>query len=123
MRIINYQTDEGRVRLLLGDTDTDNLVLNDDQIGGFLDIAEGNIKRAAAAALDTIASSEALLSKKIRTQDRQTDGPAVADALRAHAKALRAEADSEDTQEEESFFLLTEPLRPTIRTEGEEWSR
>lgn len=122
MKVINYGTDEGRVRLLIADTDVNNLVLDDEQILGFLEIHGGNVKRAAAAALDTIASSEALLSKKIRTQDRQTDGPAVADALRAHAKALRAEADAEDTQEEESFFLLTEPLRPRVRAEGEEWS-
>ena len=120
MSIIDYTTDEGRVRLLIADTDTNNLVLDDDQILGFLEIHGGNLKRAAAAALDTIASSEALLSKKIRTQDHQTDGPAVADALRAHARALRDEADGEDTQEEESFFLLTEPLRPT-RVQGEEW--
>lgn len=122
MKVINYSTDEGRVRLLIADTDVDNLVLDDEQIAGFLDIHGGVVKRAAAAALDTIASSEALLSKKIRTQDRQTDGPAVADALRKHAAALRAEADAEDTQEEESFFLLTEPLRPRVRAEGEEWS-
>lgn len=122
MKVISYGTDEGRVRLLIADTDVNNLVLDDEQILGFLEIHGGNVKRAAAAALDTIASSEALLSKKIRTQDRQTDGPAVADALRAHAKALRAEADAEDTQEEESFFLLTEPLRPRVRAEGEEWS-
>lgn len=122
MKVISYGTDEGRVRLLIADTDVNNLVLDDEQILGFLEIHGGNVKRAAAAALDTIASSEALLSKKIRTQDRQTDGPAVADALRAHAKALRAEADAEETQDEESFFLLTEPLRPRVRAEGEEWS-
>lgn len=122
MKVISYGTDEGRVRLLIADTDVNNLVLDDEQILGFLEIHGGNVKRAAAAALDTIASSEALLSKKIRTQDRQTDGPAVADALRAHAKALRSEADGEDLVEEESFFLLTEPLLPT-RVEGEEWRR
>lgn len=120
-KIINYQSDEGRVRLLIADVDVDDPILNDDQIAAFIAVEGGNLKRAAAAALDAIASSEALLSKKIRTQDRQSDGPAVADALRKHAAALRARADAEDTDDEESFFLLTEPLRPSVRTEGEEW--
>lgn len=122
-KIINYQEDEGRVRLLIGDVSTDSPALDDDQIRGYIDLEGGNLKRAAAAALDTIASSEVLVSKVITTQDRSTDGAKVADALRKHAASLRAQADAEEGVEEESFFLLTEPLRPTIRTEGEEWHR
>jgi hypothetical protein len=53
--------------------------------------------RAAAAALDTIASNEALVQKKIRSLDLQTDGPAVAKELRAHAAELRRQAEEEDT--------------------------
>lgn len=120
-KIINYETDEGRVRLLLGDVSTDSPALDDDQIRGYIALEGGNLKRAAAAALDTIASSEVLVSKVITTQDRSTNGAAVADALRKHAASLRAQADAEDTQDEESFFLLTEPLRPQVRTQGEEW--
>lgn len=118
---IDYNSEIGQMRLLLADTDPEQFVLTDEQLEGYLAIEDHNLKRAAATALDAIASSEALLSKKIRTQDRQTDGPAVADALRKHAAALRARADAEETQDEESFFLLTEPLRPSVRTEGEEW--
>ena len=120
--MIDYGTEVGQMRLLLADTDEENFVLTDEQLQGYLAIEGHNLKRAAAAALDAIASSEALVSKVITTQDRSTDGAKVADALRKHAAALRARADAEETQEEESFFLLTEPLRPRVRAEGEEWS-
>ena len=49
-----------------------------------------------APALDAIATSEALISKAIRTQVLSTDGPKTADALRKHAATLRAEADRDD---------------------------
>lgn len=89
-------TDTGRVRLLAADTDLDQPLLSDADIAAFLDLEDGNVKRAAAQALDTIASSEALVSKKIRTQDLQTDGPAVAAELRARAASLREQADQDD---------------------------
>lgn len=44
---------------------------------------------AAAMALDAIASSQALILKRIEMLDLKTDGPAVAKALREHAAALR----------------------------------
>lgn len=89
-------TDAGRVRLLAADTDTSNPLLQDADITAMLEMEGGSVKRAAAQALDTIASSEALVSKKIRTQDLQTDGPAVAAELRARAVALRQQADQDD---------------------------
>lgn len=96
---------ESQVRLLIGDTEQE--IFEDTEIEAFLTINEGSIKRAAADALDTIASSEALLSKKISTQDRSTDGPAVADALRKHADALRARAkEEEDVVEDDAFAMV-----------------
>lgn len=53
---------------------------------------EGNDDRLAAAqALDIMASSEAIVTKKIKLlgADLETDGPAVAKALREHAQRLR----------------------------------
>lgn len=44
----------------------------------------------AAMALDAIASSQALILKRIELLDLKTDGPAVAKALREHAASLRA---------------------------------
>lgn len=64
-------------------------LLSDASLAALL-VLEGNSdKLAAAAALDVIASSEALILKKIELLDLKTDGPAVAKALREHAKALR----------------------------------
>lgn len=89
-------TSAGRVRLLATDTDSDNAIFSDDEIDAFLALEDDNVKRAAATALDQIASSEALIQKRIKLLDLQTDGPAVAKALREHAATLREQADSEE---------------------------
>lgn len=101
-------TAEKDVRLLIADTEAD--IFDDSEITQFLVINQGSVKRAAADALDTIASSEALLSKKITTQDRSTDGPAVADALRRHAEALRTRAQAEEDAAEDSPFAMVFPM-------------
>ncbi|GAA0403050.1 hypothetical protein GCM10009530_63790 [Microbispora corallina] len=88
--MIDYASDVGQVRLLIPDTDEANPLLSDAQIGGYLAMEGGDVKLAAAQALDAIASSEALISKKLTTMDgASTDGPAVAAELRARAQALR----------------------------------
>lgn len=60
-----------------------------------------HVKRAAADIIDALANNEALVMKKIKTEDLETDGPATANALRRGAEALRARAaqeEAEDTQ-------------------------
>jgi len=89
---IDYTTKIGQVRLLIPDTNESLLLLTDEQIEAFLTLESDNVRLAAALALETIASSEALVSKKIRDGDLQTDGPAVAKELRERAKELRAQA-------------------------------
>ena len=86
---IDYETPLGMVRLYITDTSEDPAarLLTDDQIRGLLTAAGGSVYGATARALRLIATSEVLVSKKIRTQDLQTDGPAVAAELRAQAKA------------------------------------
>jgi hypothetical protein len=93
---IDYSTDLGKVRLLIPDTDEDNLLLTDDKITAFLGMETG-VKRAAALALETIASNEALVGKVIKTQDLSTDGTRVSAELRARAAQLRRQADDDDT--------------------------
>lgn len=90
-------TDVDTVRLLIGDVDLSNRLFTDDQVQGFLDVEGGSVKRAAAQALDTMASSEVLVSKVIKSQDLSTDGAKVADALRRHAAVLRTQADVADS--------------------------
>jgi hypothetical protein len=70
-------------------------IMLDAHLQTYLDLDGGVIKRAAADALDTIASSEALVQKRITLLDLQTDGPATANALRQHAKELRRQAEDE----------------------------
>jgi hypothetical protein len=85
-------TDVGMTRLLCTDVNATAPIFTDDQIAAFLTL-EGSVRLGAAVALETIASCEALISKKIRTEDGlSTDGPAVAAELRARAKTLREQA-------------------------------
>lgn len=95
---VDPTTDIGRVRLLATDLDEVTPLFDDAQIQAFLAMTGARVKRAAAMALDTIAVSEVLISKVIRTQDLQTDGAKVAAELRARAKALR----DDDTADEEA---------------------
>lgn len=97
----------GQVRLLINDTrDAPDQVFEDPEIGAFLGMEGGSVKRAAAQALDTIADDEALTSKVIRTQDLATDGAKVADSLRKRATALRDQADRADDDVDEGFFAI-----------------
>ncbi len=91
-------SDAGKVRLIITDTDAANPIFNDDEVDAYLALKGGSILLAAAQALDTIASSEALILKKIRLLDVTTDGPAVAKALREHANTLREQAQIEDVE-------------------------
>lgn len=86
----------GAVRLLISDIDPAAPIFTDAQIAGYLTVAASNRFLAAAFALEAIAASEVLVSKKITTQDLQTDGPAVAKELRALAAQMRKNADEVD---------------------------
>lgn len=100
----DYSDPVQQVRLLIADVDPDRQLLDDAQLAGFLRIEAEVPKRAAAAALDAIATSELLVSKVIRTQDLSTDGAKVAAELRARADRLRAQADDA----EGGFFDVVE---------------
>lgn len=102
-------TDEQRrVRLLITDTDRSNRIFSTRQLDDFLALNSNSVRRAAAQALDVIAANEALISKKIRTQDLATDGPAVAKELRALAAELRRQEDNAEGDEVASGFEIAE---------------
>lgn len=117
---IDVTTPVGQVRLLIADMseDTARQVLSDPMIEGYLaisgvtqpydDVPSWSIRRAAASALDAIATSETLVSKVIRTQDLSTDGAKVGSELRAQAKALRdqAQADEDASYDADSIGVL-----------------
>lgn len=69
-----------------------SVVLSDTSIQSLLDLevdGADQIRLAAADALEAVANSQALIDKKIRLLDIQTDGPAVAESLRKAADNLR----------------------------------
>jgi hypothetical protein len=86
--------DVDTVRLLAADTASPQLFTSD-QLQTFLDLEDGNVKLAAAQALDTMASSEVMVSKVITSNGLTTNGAAVGAELRARAKTLRDQADSD----------------------------
>jgi hypothetical protein len=106
-------TDRGMVRLLLNDipeADPDaegealTAVFTDAEIDAFLRLERDSVKRAAAQAIDTNATNEALASKVLKDHDLTTDGAKLADAMRKHATVLRAQADRDDDLDDGGFF-------------------
>lgn len=95
----DYSTPLGQLRALLSQTkqhkDPQNpelpadYLVSDGQLNAYIAINNGGLFGAAADALLALATNEALISKKIRTEDLQTDGPAVAGELRRMAETYR----------------------------------
>lgn len=111
-----------QTRLLMADVG-DNQYLDDNQVRGYLRLNSWRVRRAAADALDAVATSEVLVGKVIRTQDLQTDGAKVADALRAHAHRLRRLADEEDGKADWFGFDVVDTIAPTGRRRPERTGR
>ena len=88
-------SDIGKVRLLIPDSRFDAYIFEDEEISTFL-LLETGVKRAAALALETIASNEALVLKVIKLLDVQTDGAKVSDALLKRAEKLRSQSAQDD---------------------------
>lgn len=99
------------VRLLISDTDPGTTqYFTDTEIATFLALESDNVKRAAAQALDTIASNETLVAKWIQDHSITVDGTKVAADLRKAADALRAQAtDDEARAGDEGFFEIIPP--------------
>lgn len=123
----DYTTATGKVRLLNSDL-SEPPMLSDDLINGYLGMHGWTIDdpavftdpmlwRAAADTLDAMATSEVLISRKIKTQDLSSDGPAVAAELRKQAATLRGKA---DTAEDDGGFLELIPFGGTGHHEAEE---
>lgn len=81
----------GQIRLLIPDRVEASAVFQDAEIEQFL-VLEGSVRRAAALALETLASEEATILKVIKILDVQTDGAKLAEALMSRAAKLRSQA-------------------------------
>lgn len=101
---VNFETPLGQLRALLFQTEryvdpanpsnpADYLV-SDGVLNTFIALNTGSLYAAASDALIALATNEALVSKKIRTEGGlQTDGPAVAQRLLDLAKEYRKRHD------------------------------
>ena len=86
-------TSRGRVRLLIGDDDTDNQIFQDASIDAFLALEGDEVKLGAAAALEAIAAKQALILKVMKVGDTTTDGAKPPEAPRELAPTSRRPAD------------------------------
>lgn len=117
-------TPVGQLRLLISDsqlrTDPGDPALpaeyyfSDGFLEGFLALNAGNLKLAAADALLALATNESMVSKKIRKENLQTDGPAVTNALRLVAQDYRSQgkADAADLDAADGTFLVVDFADP-----------
>ena len=87
-------TQTGRMRLLIPDRVTPDHIFEDEELQVFLTM-EGGVLDGAAAALESIASDQAMTLKVMRLLDIQTDGARVSEALLARAAKLRAQAEAQ----------------------------
>lgn len=105
---LDETTDIGAVRMIIQDVDVEQAMFSDAGIRKLLGMNDDDVRLAAAAALDIMASSQAMILKVIRTLDLSTDGASVARALREHAAQLRRDAEMADGGEEGGLFDYAE---------------
>lgn len=119
----DYTTELGKLRALIPDVELQDYnsendpeyLFDDAHLNAYLSlyatslVPTARIKRAAADALTAIGVSEALVSKVIKTEDLQTDGAKVANALLAAAARLRKDAqEDEEAAEDEYGFAIVD---------------
>lgn len=99
----DLNTAVGKVRKLIPDRDPQNAVFQDEEIQDFLTENSDSVRRAAAEALETIATDQALTLKVIQTLDLSTNGAALMNSLMTRATRLRETADQTEAEEEALF--------------------
>ena len=121
MADVDYASPTGQVRILIPDVeplkDPRDLraeaafIFTDEQIGAFLALNGGNVKRAAADACDAIAFNEALVLKVLSTDDKSTDGAKLLEKMHARASSLRKQADA-DAVDDTAFRFIPFTVEP-----------
>ena len=92
----DLSTDIGKVRLLVPDRVTAEAIFSDEELTAMLTL-EGDVRSAAACALETIASDQVLVLKVMTLLDVSTSGDRVSAELLKRAAILRAQADGESS--------------------------
>lgn len=119
--MIDYTSPIGQVRILIPDLrkledlrdlrNEPRYLFTDDEILAFLAVNNGNVKRAAADACDAIGMDKALQLLVLKTDDKQTDGAKLLDAIVKRAKTLREQA-KEDDENNLSFDVILPSYEP-----------
>lgn len=119
--MIEYTSPIGQVRVLIPDLrkledlrdlrNESRYLFTDDEILAFLAVNNGNVKRAAADACDAIGMDKALQLLVLKTDDKQTDGAKLLDAIVKRAKTLREQA-KEDDENNLSFDVIMPSYEP-----------
>lgn len=119
--MIDYTSPIGQVRVLIPDLrkledlrdlrNEPRYLFTDDEILAFLAVNNGNVKRAAADACDAIGMDKALQLLVLKTDDKQTDGAKLLDAIVKRAKTLRDQA-KEDDENNLSFDVIMPSYEP-----------
>lgn len=119
--MIDYTSPVGQVRVLIPDLrkledlrdlrNEPRYLFTDDEILAFLAVNNGNVKRAAADACDAIGMDKALQLLVLKTDDKQTDGAKLLDAIVKRAKTLREQA-KEDDENNLSFNVIMPTYEP-----------
>ena len=119
--MIDYTSPIGQVRVLIPDLrkledlrdlrNEPRYLFTDDEILAFLAINNGNVKRAAADACDAVGMDKALQLLVLKTDDKQTDGAKLLDAIVKRAKTLREQA-KEDDENNLSFDVIMPTYEP-----------
>ena len=119
--MIDYTSPIGQVRVLIPDLrkledlrdlrNEPRYLFTDDEILAFLAINNGNVKRAAADACDAVGMDKALQLLVLKTDDKQTDGAKLLDAIVKRAKTLREQA-KEDDENILSFDVIMPSYEP-----------
>lgn len=104
-------SDIGKIRLLIMDNQSGSYLFEDTEISTFLSLEGSNVKRAAALALETMASNDAYVLKYMTLLDLTTNGPAVSAELRKRAADLRAQALFDETREDSGAFDIAEQVQ------------
>lgn len=119
--MIDYTSSVGQVRVLIPDLrkledlrdlrNEPRYLFTDDEILAFLAVNNGNVKLAAADACDAIGMDKALQLLVLKTDDKQTDGAKLLDAIVKRARALRERA-KEDDENNLSFDVIMPSYEP-----------
>lgn len=119
--MIDYTSPVGQVRVLIPDLrkledlrdlrNEPRYLFTDDEILAFLAVNNGNVKRAAADACDAIGMDKALQLLVLKTDDKQTDGAKLLDAIVKRARMLREQA-REDDENNLSFDVIMPSYEP-----------